>query len=116
MNWYLLINALIILESGGDWSAVGDNGNAHGGLQIWQCVVTDVNRIKGSEFTLKEMHDESKARYVCFAYLMYYGKRYERITGKEPTSEVLARIWNGGPNGFKKPCTERYAKRFRELQ
>jgi hypothetical protein len=41
-------------------------------------------------------------------YTEYYGKRYERITGKKVTAEIIARLHNGGPNGFRKSCTLKY--------
>ena len=34
--------------------------------------------------------------------------KIEKETGKKPTDEVLARIWNGGPRGWKKKSTRKY--------
>jgi len=41
-------------------------------------------------------------------YLSYYGEQYERETGQPPTDEVYARIWNGGPSGWRKDSTLEY--------
>ena len=42
----------------------------------------------------------AEARAVCEAYLTHYGKG--------ATTEQLARRWNGGPTGDRKPVTEAY--------
>jgi hypothetical protein len=46
-------------------------------------------------------------------YLDYYGDLYVRQTGRTPTDEVYARIWNGGPNGWRKASTRQYWQRVR---
>jgi hypothetical protein len=116
MNWALLIAALIQVESGGDTNAIGDGGNAVGCLQIWEGVVQDVNRIKGTNFTHDEMFDEGTARYVCYVYLRHYGKAYTKRTGEEPTMETYARIWNGGYHGLfrNKQATDSYWEKVRK--
>lgn len=104
----LLIPALIMVESGGNGQAIGDNGRAVGCLQIHAECVQDVNRVKGTAYTVADRADRQKSEEMCRAYLMHYGNAYRRRTGKEPTAEVLARIWNGGPRGDKNPKTARY--------
>ena len=103
-----LINALIAVESGGNIAAIGDNGRAVGCLQIHAECVRDVNRITGKHYTLKDRADPQKSREICTAYLAYYGKVYERREGKRATAEVLARIWNGGPKGYRRNSTIPY--------
>ena len=117
MNWLLLLAALTIVESGGDDKAVGDNGKAFGSLQIHKAVVDDVNRIYRLEYTHKEMYNRSKARNVCALYLRHWGKMYKRETGLDPGYEIYARIWNGGPIGWKKKSTKNHwLKIKRELE
>ena len=101
-----LIPALEQVESAGNPAAIGDNGRALGVLQIWDVVVADVNRAKGTRYTHADALDPVKARAICRAYLSIYctAKRL----GREPTMEDAARIWNGGPNGHKKKATEKY--------
>ena len=102
MDWGLLILALILVESGGDNSAVGDRGHAIGCLQIHRCVVEDVNRIYKMNFRYpRDALNRQKSVEICMLYLKHYGLDYERRTKKPATAEVLARIWNGGPNGAK---------------
>lgn len=43
-----------------------------------------------------------------FDYWRYYGYRYKVITRKPVTYEVLARMHNGGPDGWKKASTLAY--------
>lgn len=109
INMGLLLKALITVESRGNDKAVGDNGKAFGPLQIHQEVVDDYNRWTGSKLKHEDMFDRNTAMKVCVKYLAMYGKIYQKKTGKAPSYEVLARIWNGGPNGYKNPNTDHYA-------
>jgi soluble lytic murein transglycosylase-like protein len=108
MSWSVLIAALILVESGGDPRAVGDGGNAVGCLQIWPCVIEDVNRVYGTGFEPDDRLNPSSSRNICRLYLSHYGRAYERRTGRPATPEVLARIWNGGPRGYAKQSTLNY--------
>jgi len=52
-------------------------------------------------------------------YWKHWGTHYEQKTGKQVTFEVLARIHNGGPLGWKKTATDAYwakVKRVLETQ
>jgi len=100
MNLTNLITALIAVESSGNDLAIGDNGRALGPLQIHRGVVQDVNRFTGSNYRWEDMTNRVAARAVCQAYLTYYGRG--------ATTEQLARRWNGGPTGDRKPATEAY--------
>lgn len=85
--------------------------------QLRRVYLNDVGRIYGCHFSDKVATDRHASEQVMAAYLEYYGERYKRRTGKTPTAEVLARIHNGGPNGWRKPSTLKYwAKVKRELE
>ncbi len=99
----ILLLVLIFIESSGNDKAV--NGEAAGCLQITPILVKDVNRIAGTNFTLEDRFDRQKSIEMAQIYLTYYGKVYTKKTGKEPDNEVYARMWNGGPNGWKKEST-----------
>jgi hypothetical protein len=86
----------------------GDQGRSHGVLQIQRGVIHDVNKVYGTRYTLRDAHDQSKARKVCALYLQHWGRRYQAKTGRAPTPEVLARIWNGGPRGYQRSTTYKY--------
>jgi hypothetical protein len=102
-----LISALIIVESSGNDQAIGDNGRALGPLQIHRGVVQDVNRITGSHYRHSEMTNRVAARAVCEAYLKHYVT--EKRIGRKPTVADFAKVWNSGPAGFKKTCSNKYA-------
>jgi hypothetical protein len=114
MDWSLLLFALIMVESGGHNEAIGDNGRSLGCLQIQQCVIDDVNRLSGTKFVHKDALDRQKAIKICMIYLSQYSQVYEKATGKKATFEVLARIWNGGPYGYKKASTIKYWLKVKE--
>ena len=109
MNLGPLIAALITVETGGCRNpdlAIGDGGAAIGALQIHRAVVLDVNRIAGTSYTHAQMTNRVAARRVCEIYLTRYA------AGK--TNEEAARIWNGGPTGYKKSATLAYWNKVRK--
>jgi hypothetical protein len=107
MNLNSLISALMIVESGNNDQAIGDQGRAIGCLQIHKAVVLDVNKFTGSSYRHQDMTNRAQARAVCEAYLKHWGKGC--------TTEQLARKWNGGgPSGDKKKATEAYWLRVKK--
>ena len=114
-----LLNAIKFVESSGDASAIGDNGKAVGAYQLHKVYVDDVNNIlknKGSKirFTYADRYNMHKSRVMTCIYLNHYGKLHERKTGKKASLEVLARIHNGGPNGWKKEATLKYWNKIKK--
>ena len=108
--WKLIL-ALITVESGGNNKAVGDNGQAYGALQIHISVVQDVNRIYGTTYKYRDRYSRQVSAHICQLYLMHYASR--KRLGREPTYQDMARIWNGGPNGYKKNSTLNYWRKVR---
>lgn len=100
MNLSALLAAMIAVESGGDDTALGNHGE-HGALQITAAVVSDCNRIANTRFTLADAHRRDVAIWMATTYLHHYA-------GPNATPEQYARIWNGGPGGFRKKATMRY--------
>jgi hypothetical protein len=99
--------ALAAVESGGDDSAVNEREDAHGRFQIRAAALADANRILCTDYTLADCHDPAVAVRVVRAYLGHYGASL-----RAPTPDALARIWNGGPNGYRREATRGYAERF----
>ena len=104
-----LVSALILVESRGNDSAIGDRhlvGNeAVGALQIRPIMVREVNRIlkiqkSNKRFTLKNRFERDKS-----IEMFYIWKNYHH---KDSEPEVIARNWNGGPKGFKLNRTVKY--------
>jgi hypothetical protein len=110
MNITNLITALIAVESGGNDMAIGDGGKALGPLQIHRAVVLDVNRITGSHYRHQDMTNRAQARAVCEAYLRHYVT--EKRINRNPTVADFAKVWNSGPNGFKKTVSDNYVRKF----
>lgn len=104
--------ALIAVESGGNDLAVGDHGLSVGCLQIRQCVVDDVNKFAKTKFTHADCRNRQVSLIICRIYLQHYctATRLHR----EPTLEDAARIWNGGPNGWKLHATNAYWAKVRQ--
>lgn len=112
-----LLDAIEQVESNGDAQAVGDNGNAIGSFQIWKIYVNDLNRIGAlyghkTTFSYEDRWDRDKSRSMIKQYIKHYAteKRLERL----PTFEDMARIHNGGPNGYKKESTKKYWKKIKK--
>lgn len=105
-----LLAALIAVESGGDNQARGRHGEL-GALQVRPCVIRDVNRIKGTHYRWAEMTNRWAALGVFRIYTGHYCTE-ERL-GRPVTSQDLARVWHGGPNGWKRRKTVAYWERVR---
>jgi soluble lytic murein transglycosylase-like protein len=105
----LLLSALIQVESGGNDQAKGRHGEL-GALQIKSIMVRDVNRIMGTDFRWEGMTNRADAIMVSTIYLNHYVT--EKRLGRKPTLADFARIWNSGPDGFKKTVSDNYVKKF----
>jgi hypothetical protein len=64
-----------------------------------------VNRVHGTRYTHRDMHDRKAAVRVASLYLQIYAPN--------ATPEVQARFWNGGPRGATKPATLGYWARVK---
>ena len=104
-----LVSALILVESRGNDSAIGDRhivgGEAVGALQIRPIMVREVNRIlkiqkSNKRFTLKDRFDRQKT-----IEMFYVWKNFHH---KDSDFETIARNWNGGPKGYRNSRTLKY--------
>jgi len=111
-----IILALIEVESGGDDNAVGDlelEDRAYGCLQIRQPAVTDYNTWNETAHQAEDcLGNRSLSVAICRDYLAHYATP-ERL-GRLPTNEDRVRIWNGGPNGYKKLGTLRHWEKVKK--
>ncbi len=113
-----LWRAIVAVESRGNARAYNPRDGATGIAQIRTVCLTDVNRIarqRGMDVRFATSHrlDPGAARRIWALYLDYYGDQYAKVTGCRPTAEVYARIWNGGPDGWRKGTTRSYWQRVR---
>lgn len=105
-----LVDALIMVESQGDDMAIGDKDlkdKAYGCLQIRKPCIDDVNKANGTKHKAQEcLGNRDLSRWVFFKYMDLYAT--EKNVGRPVTDEDRARIWNGGPSGWKKKSTIPY--------
>ncbi len=101
-----LLDAIRFVESGGmpnnGVGAKGDNGNALGPYQIWEIYWHDALEYDpsiGGSYADCAKKDYSEK--IVLAY-------WNRYAQKGASFETLARIHNGGPNGYKKSATIAY--------
>jgi len=109
-----LIAILIQIESGGNDLAVGDDGKALGCLQIHEAYVKDVNKIWGTDYKHTDAFDRKLATEMFIFYTSWYAIKMEDKTGRKTTFEDLARIHNGGPNGWQKESTKPYWNKVKQ--
>jgi hypothetical protein len=102
-----LLDAIAEVESGNDSKAVGDEGRAIGMYQLHRGYWRDGIRILGVEWDYSLAFKAEKSRRVVKAYLLHYGKGRSLLD--------MARIHNGGPNGYKKKATVRYARKIAKI-
>ena len=100
-----LIDAIAMAESSGNPSALGDkdkNGvyQAWGLLQIHPVMVAEVNRISGQSFKLSDRLNPDKSKQMFRIYANHYSRG--------ESADVIARRWNGGPNGDENRNTIKY--------
>jgi hypothetical protein len=115
-----LWSATVAVESGGDPCAYNTTSGATGIAQIRAICLADCNRIAQRQgldvrFTPGDRWDPQESRRMWVLYLGYYGARYAAETGEPPTEEVYARIWKGGPTGWRKTSTAGYWERVRSM-
>lgn len=101
-----IIAAIIAVESGGDPSAIGDNGAAFGALQIHAAYVADANAHSGNNWKHEDAFDTDVAIEIFKAYMSRYAVSSK--TGQPISAEIICRIHNGGPSGWKRDSTLPY--------
>ena len=100
------IMILATIESNCNPSAVGDNFEALGMLQMHPAYVRDASEFANENWKHTSALDELTAIRIFRAYMARYATE-ERL-GRPVTYEDIARIHNGGPNGYKKLSTIPY--------
>ncbi len=104
-----LVDAIHMVESSGRTGPIlGDGGRALGPLQIHRACWIDAN-IGG---TYSQCAGLAYSKRVFTAYMARYAT--SRRLGRPVTDEDRARIWNGGPNGYKKKATVAYWNKVKE--
>lgn len=111
-NRHPLVRAIAAVESSGGIHLYNAREGAYGPLQIRQIALDDVNQRYNTKITLQCLkHCWDTSEFVFWAYTDMWATP-QRI-GREPTFEDRARIWNGGPNGFRRSATKGYWNRVK---
>lgn len=99
-----------MVETGGRLGPIrGDGGAALGPLQIHRACWIDARMPHG---TYQDCADLGYAKQVFARYMERYATK--RRLGRPVTDEDRARIWNGGPNGWRKSATIKYWNKVKE--
>lgn len=105
-----MLIAIRVVEStnGLDPKALGND------YQITKVCVQDVNRIYGTRYRYPQCtRNREDAENIVLLYLTYYGMKFKKRTGRVPTTEDLARIYNAGPTGAARGRGHAYAEKVR---
>jgi soluble lytic murein transglycosylase-like protein len=108
---YILLVALIAVESGGNDRAVGSKGE-RGCLQIHEVVRRDIRRITGENIPSEKLFDRLTSCQIAQIYLNHYATP-ERL-GRSPTLRDYALIWHYGPKGWKRPDPDPYWEKVKK--
>lgn len=109
---YLILTALIAIESGGDDRAVGRGGEL-GCLQITPICRKDVERITRRSIPPSDLFDRRKSCEMALVYLNHYVNR-ERL-GREPTLRDYALVWHYGPRGWRRGEDDPYWRKVKRV-
>ena len=112
IDWVVLLAALVAVESSGNPNAIGDNGLAYGCLQLHAAYVQDAAEYARQDWVHEDAFDPETAKQIVRAYMARYATK--KRLGREPTYSDLARIHNGGPQGFKKTATDKYWQKVKK--
>ncbi len=109
VRWDALIDALHQVETSGRLGPIkGDGGAALGPLQIHRAYHKD----SGVPGSYQRCADLDYSVRVVRAYMQRYAT--ERRIGRAVTAQDIARIHNGGPNGYKRKSTLGYWAKVRK--
>tara|TARA_R110002020_G_scaffold213427_1_gene420279 strand:- start:71655 stop:72137 length:483 start_codon:yes stop_codon:yes gene_type:complete len=115
-----LIDAIQMIESGPkrpsnmvflERGAAGEIGP----FQILPIMMDEMSNCLGVEITENDLVDYRISRQLVRNYFNYICMNCLEASGKLPTEEYLARLWNGGYNGVNKVGTLLYWKKVKEV-
>ena len=111
----VLYSSIVWVESKGNANAKSRDGSV-GIIQIKPVMVKEVNRIckiqgLNKKFTLADRKNPSKSAEMFWIYQEFYNPGINRDSLSKEDMEIMARKWNGGPEGHKKKATKKYWKK-----
>ena len=103
------------LESGGIDSVSGENGAGKGRFGIYNICVKGSGMADLLGYSHGDMHNPEKSKHVFWAAMGIFCHTFAQRHGRYPNYEDLARMWAGGPSGYKSDKTLKYLHKFRTL-
>lgn len=114
----------------GTGSIIGDGGKAVGPMQIHQCVIKDVNKFYGLNFSAADRNDLAKSKLIAKLYIRMWfptestlskfsgqgGKFADKSRARLSDEEIAVRIYNGGPRGWRSEATNKYWDKYKSLK
>ena len=100
------------IESNHNPQVIGDGGASYGILQIKEIAIKDVNLKYGTNYKHEDAFNVKCAEEIFSLYIQMWVDNFKKKEGREATIEDIVRIWNGGPNGYKKKSTIKYYKKY----
>ena len=112
-----IMSILKVVETNNDTDSIGDNGRSYGILQIQRSVLSDVNRIYGTDYRHNDMFNEEASEEVFMLYLCYGKEVFLKKHCRFPTEEEIVRMWNGGIyKGYKYNQTKSYYQKYLDVK
>ena len=103
------------IESGNTDSVIEANGHGYGRYQIYNICVKGSGMTDLLGYSHDDMFNAEKSKHVFWATMGIFCHTYAQKHGHYPTYEQLARMWCGGPEGYKKNATLNYLHKFKTL-
>ena len=112
-----IMSILKTVETNNNSDSIGDNGRSYGILQIQTSVLSDVNRIYGTEYYHEQMFSEEASEEVFKLYMCYGREVFLKKYCRFPTEEEMVRMWNGGIyKGYTYNQTKKYYKKYLDVK
>lgn len=112
-----IMSILKEVETNNNPKAIGDNGRAYGILQIHRSVISDVNRVYGTNYRYTDMFYVKDSEEVFELYICYGREVFFKKHCRFPTEEEIVRMWNGGIyKGYTYRDTKDYYKKYLDVK
>jgi hypothetical protein len=112
-----ILNAIEQVESGGKTTAIGDNGQSLGCMQIQRAYYNDAKAwlLTHGYDNVPDYETACRDRGWSRTIVMGYMQRYTPKAWQSGDAETIARVHNGGPAGASKQATTAYWLRVKRL-
>lgn len=103
------------IETGGTDSITAEHGMGVGRYGIYNVCVKGSGMMDMLCYEHMDMVSKEKSDHVFWAMMGIFCYQYAQKNGRYPSYEDLARMWAGGPTGYKKDSTLKYLRKFKTI-